>query len=111
MSALTPPFLDSLLNELLLVRSDVASLETLVAKGATVLGGTGIIEAQKLDSVVQSIDCLVGLLADLGDGKSLDQSIATLPLAQMATRFRLGSSGAASLSTACAQPSIDPELF
>jgi hypothetical protein len=87
MIALPAPILARLSQELAAIRAEIASLEGLVSVGAASLGPAGMIEAQKLDHILQSLDGLTTLMTGLSQGTPFERAVALLPLAQMADRL------------------------
>lgn len=87
MTALPAPILAKLAQELAAIRAETASLEGLVSVGAASLGPAGIVEAQKLDHILQSLHGLTTLLTGLSQGTPFERAVAELPLAQMADRL------------------------
>jgi hypothetical protein len=87
MTALPAPILAKLAHELAAIRAETASLEGLVSVGAASLGSAGLIDAQKLDHILQSLDGLTTLMTGLSQGTPFERAVAELPLAQMADRL------------------------
>lgn len=111
MSSLPAPILSKLAHEVAAIRAETASLEALVSAGAASLGPSGMMEAQKLDHILQSLDGLSTLLTGLSEGKSFEHAVASLPLAHMVDRLadrRLGHSDGLTHRTV---KLVDPELF
>jgi len=111
MTALPAPILAKLAHELAAIRAETASLEGLVSVGAASLGPAGLIEAQKLDHILQSLDGLTTLMTGLSQGTPFERVVAELPLAQMAERLGdvppNNSEGFARRTVKL----VDPELF
>jgi hypothetical protein len=87
MTTLPAPVLAKLAQELAAIRAETASLERLVAVGAASLGPAGMIEAQKLDHILQSLDGLTSLMTGLSQGTSFERAVAELSLDQMVDRL------------------------
>lgn len=87
MTALPAPILSKLAHEIAAIRAETASLEALVSSGAAKLGPAGLVEAQKLDHILQSLDALTALLTGLAQGASFESAVAGLPLAHMVDRL------------------------
>ena len=111
MTAPPAPILAKLAHELAAIRAETASLEALVCVGAASLGSAGMIEAQKLDHILQSLDGLTTLMTGLSQGITFERAVAELPLAQMADRLgdgRPNNQGGFARQTGLL---VDPELF
>ncbi|MCA3693492.1 hypothetical protein [Aquidulcibacter sp.] len=111
MSSLPAPFISKLGHELAAVKAETASLEALVSVGAASLGPEGLVDAQKLDHILQSLDCLTSLMTNLAQGMPLEQAVNALPLADMAERLSAGHTGHAIGSVHFSTTLVDPELF
>jgi hypothetical protein len=111
MTALPAPILAKLAQELAAIRTDTASLEGLVSVGAAGLGPAGMVEAQKLDHVLQSLDGLTTLLTGLAQGTPFERAVAELPLAQMADRLCNAPPNNPEGLAHRTSKLVDPELF
>ncbi|MCA3697059.1 hypothetical protein [Aquidulcibacter sp.] len=111
MTALPAPILSKLAQELATIRAETASLEDLVSAGAASLGPAGMMEAQKLDHILQTLDGLTTLLASLSQGTSFEQAVAGLPLAQMVDRLADMPPGNPEGFAHRTVKLVDPELF
>lgn len=111
MTALPTPILSKLAQELAFIRAEAASLEALVSAGAASLGPASLVEAQKLDLILQSLDCLTRLLTLLSQGAPFERAVAGLPLAHMADRLADTPSSNLATSAHPAVMLVDPELF
>lgn len=111
MSSLPAPLLSKLAQELAAVRAETASLEAVVSAGAASLGPSGLVDAQKLDHILQSLDCLTNVMTDLTHGIPLEHAVSNLPLAGMAERLTAGQTGSAFGRVYPSPNLVDPELF
>jgi hypothetical protein len=87
MTALPATIFSKLAQEIAAIRVETASLEALVSAGAGSLGPDGMIEAQKLDHILQSLDSLTILMTGLSRGTPFEREVLGLPLAQMVNRL------------------------
>jgi hypothetical protein len=111
MPSLPAPILSKLAAELAAIRAEAASLEALVSAGAAALGQAGLMEAQKLDHVLQSLDSLTVLMQGVSQGMAFDQAVASLPLAHMVDRLGETDTGATGALNHTQPKLMDPELF
>lgn len=111
MSSLPAPILSKLAHEVAAIRAEAASLEALVSAGAATLGPAGMVEAQKLDHILQSLDGLTSLLTGLSQGTPYERAVASLPLAHMVDRLAETSPSHPDSPTHRASKLVDPELF
>ncbi len=111
MSTLPAPILAKLAHEVAAIRAEAASLEALVCAGAASLGPEGMVEAQKLDHILQSLDGLTALLTGLSEGTPYGQAVASLPLAHMADRLAEAPPTDPDRPTHRTTKLVDPELF
>ena len=111
MSSLPAPILSKLAHELAAIRAETTSLEALVSAGAANIGPSGMVEAQKLDHILQSLDGLTTVLTGLSEGKSFEHAVAGLPLAQMVDRLADMPPGKPEAFAHRTVKLVDPELF
>jgi hypothetical protein len=111
MTALPAPILAKLAHEVAAIRAETASLEGLVSVGAASLGPAGVIEAQKLDHILQSLDGLTDLLMGLSQGTSFEAAVAGLSLAHMVDRLADMLPSNPEGFTHRTTKTADPELF
>lgn len=111
MIALPASILTKLAHEVVAIRAETASLEGLVSVGASKLGPAGLVEAQKLDHILQSLDGLTDLLTGLSQGRSFEAAVAGLPLAHMVDRLADTLPSNPEAFTHRTTKMVDPELF
>ncbi|GBF56396.1 hypothetical protein PbB2_00051 [Candidatus Phycosocius bacilliformis] len=109
MAEIPDALLARLASELDNVRQGTAGLEGLVSAGATTTGTSGVMAAQTLDQILQTLDSLSRLLTQLSHGGAVQDALTSLPLAHLAER--LGQQGFGSPGLNVLPRPSDPELF
>jgi hypothetical protein len=87
MATIPDTLLSKLAAELVSLRRETAGLESLVSAGAAAQGASGVVTAQSLDHILQSLDSLAGLLQAVATGHNLHRALEGVPLAQLAARL------------------------